>query len=417
MGLIPGDWDIATSALPEQVKRLFDKTVDTGIKHGTVTVLLKEVIEAEGNESYELTTFRIDGKYEDFRRPAEVEFSGSLYEDLARRDFTINAIAWHPDAGLKDPYNGMADIGLGLIRTVGNASERFHEDALRMLRAVRFSARFGFSLHEDVISAMRENNELIKNISSERIREELTGILVSQRPERFKVLCDTGLLGHILPEVELCFKTPQHNPYHMYNVGEHSLAAVGAIESDPCLRWTMLLHDIGKPPTRTTDEKGIDHFYGHALSSISLSKNIMERLRFDNHSIRRILRLIKYHDTFWKATCVDVRKAVAVVGKENFPDLLKVKVADKMGQSPEFRQKGLDYVNRLHFMYDETINERCCTNLGELDIDGNDLMSLGVEQGKEIRELLEKLLAIVIEHPEVNKRLKLMEIVQKIRNL
>ncbi len=410
LGLLPGDWDVATSAVPLQVKGLFEKTVDTGIKHGTVTV----IIDGEG---FEVTTFRLDGAYEDFRHPSEVIFSSSLEEDLSRRDFTMNAMAWHPDMGIRDPFGGMRDISLGIIRTVGAAGARFREDALRMLRAVRFSARFGFTLQDDVLKGMTDNSSLIEKISCERIREELTGILVSDRPERLSLLMDTGILHHILPEVENCFKTPQNNPYHVFNVGEHSLVAAASIKNDPCLRWTMLMHDIGKPRTWTTDEKGIDHFHGHTVSSIELATAIMDRLKFDNKSIRRIIKLIKYHDTFIKPTCVDMRKAVSIIGRDDFPDLLKVKIADKMAQSPQFREKGLDYVKRLGFLYEETIKGKCCTSLGELEIDGHDLIEQGFEEGRRLKEILDQLLSIVIEDPNLNKRLKLIEIAQELRNI
>ncbi|NTV90427.1 MAG: HD domain-containing protein [Clostridiales bacterium] len=415
LGLIPGDWDIATSADPLTVKALFDKTIDTGIKHGTVTVLLPANKSGDARNkacgSYEVTTFRLDGLYEDFRHPVEVVFSGSLEEDLSRRDFTINAMAWHPDKGLTDPFGGMADISRETIRTVGAAGDRFKEDALRMLRAVRFSARFGFRLHEELLNGMKHNCSLIEKISKERIREELNGILFSDRPERLSHLMETGILHYILPELESCFNTPQNNPYHLFNVGEHSLVAAAAIENDLCLRWTMLLHDIGKPWTWTTDTDGIDHFHGHPGSSVELSLGIMRRLRFDNKSMQRIIRLVRYHDYFIKPEPEGVRKAMALIGSDIFQDLLKVKAADKLAQSPEFRAMGLDYVRRLGELYAETIKNGYCTSIRELAVNGHDLLSAGIPKGSEVKDTLTRLLNLVLEHPELNDKTRLLSLV------
>jgi tRNA nucleotidyltransferase (CCA-adding enzyme) len=415
MGTEPGDWDLATSATPLQVKGLFKKTVDTGLKHGTVTVLLSE--DDKDVDKVEITTFRVDGTYEDNRHPDHVTFTGSITEDLSRRDFTINAMAYHPTSGLIDPFMGVADIKDKIIKTVGNAGDRFREDALRMLRAVRFAARFDFELHDDVITGMEENGSLIKNISMERIRDELSGIIMSDHPEKISVLRDTGIMRHILPELEACYATPQNNPYHVYNAGEHIIKAVSLIEKDFCLRWAMLLHDIGKPTTRTTDESGIDHFYYHVEEGIKLAAAIMERLRFDNKSIKKITKLIKYHDTFIKPTCVSLRKAVSKMGKEIFPDLLKVKLADKLAQNPKYSQKSVDYINRLRFLYEKMLENKCCTSLKELAINGDDLLRLGFRQGKQIKTILDKILEAVIEEPELNKKEILIDMAMEIRNL
>jgi len=397
MGFKPKDWDIATSAVPSAVKELFPKTVDTGLRHGTVTVLLDR-------EAFEVTTFRIDGRYEDNRRPEYVKFTNQIEEDLRRRDFTINAMAWNEEKGLIDPFGGMRDIAAKCIRCVGNPAERFHEDALRMLRAVRFAARLGFMLAPDTKKGIAENSGLIAHISSERIREELTGILTARYPMEFLILKDTGLLRWILPEVDACFEIRQNNPHHVYNVGEHSLHAVAAIENEACLRWTMLLHDIGKAVTRTTDDKGIDHFYGHVGKSVEMAEDILRRLKFDNRSTNRILRLIRFHDRDIDMQPAAVARAVNEIGEDIFMDLLKVKRADKSAQNPEDLKKGLEMIGRIEEIYLQLLERNSCLKLKDLAINGEDLISMGFREGPEIGRTLSELLDRVLRDPCLNDR-------------
>ncbi len=257
LGKEPDDWDITTSAKPEEIKKLFDRTIDTGIQHGTVTVML-------GKEGFEVTTYRIDGKYEDSRHPKDVTFTINLKEDLRRRDFTINAMAYNPKDGLIDLYEGMQDIERGLIRCVGDAKERFTEDALRMMRAVRFSAQLGYTIEEKTKAAVRELAPSIRNISAERIQTELVKLMVSAHPDYLRTAYETGITGQILPEFDVCMKTEQNNPHHCYSVGEHILHTLSYVEANKALRLAMLLHDIGKPSTLTVDEEGITHNHGHA---------------------------------------------------------------------------------------------------------------------------------------------------------
>jgi len=279
LGRTPNDWDITTNALPQHIKSIFEKTYDTGIRHGTVSV-------AVDGENIEVTTYRIDGGYSDHRRPDSVKFTSNLKEDLARRDFTINAIAYHPEEGLVDYFEGLKDLESGVIRAVGDAEQRFHEDALRMLRTIRFSAQLGFNIERATFDAIARSAGLIKNISSERIRDEINKILISQNPMYFDYLYETGLLHHIIPELTVCYQTRQNNPYHVYNVAGHIMHTVNSVKNTSILRWTMLLHDIGKPSQMTTDDKGIDHFYGHQEVSAELADVILNRLRFDKDSIR-----------------------------------------------------------------------------------------------------------------------------------
>lgn len=402
LGRIPEDWDIATNALPQDVKALFEKTVDTGLKHGTVTVILDD-------STFEVTTFRIDGSYKDGRHPDKVEFVRRIEDDLSRRDFTINAMAWNEESGIVDPFDGINDINSRLIKTVGDPYERFCEDALRMLRAVRFAVILGFDIHTDTLRAIKENKSLISNVSSERIREELNGILVSDNPVNPLIIWETGLLEIIMPELEACFKTPQHNPHHVYNVGEHCLRSAFAAENDKCLRWAMLLHDTGKAVTRFTDGKGIDHFYGHPKKSVMIAGEILKRMKFDNNSINKILRLIKFHDLDIAPDMEAVAKAVVMVGQDIFSDLLKVKRADKLAQSPSYRRKGLDYIDSVEKIYFELKAKKCCLKLKDLEVNGRDLINIGFKEGKEVGRTLSELLGMVLKNPELNEKKILLE--------
>lgn len=253
LGRTPSDWDITTSATPEEVKSLFSHTVDTGIQHGTVTVML-------GHEGFEVTTYRIDGEYEDARHPKEVAFTLSLREDLKRRDFTINAMAYNEESGLVDLFGGAQDLERGVIRCVGDPGERFREDALRMFRAVRFAAQLGFSVEKNTAGAISELAGSLARISAERIQTELVKLLVSPHPEEMRQIYELGISDVVLPEFSVMMETPQNNPHHMYSVGEHTIKALQLIPEDKVLRLTMLLHDVAKPPCRITDRKGIDHF-------------------------------------------------------------------------------------------------------------------------------------------------------------
>jgi len=404
LGKVPKDWDITTNAKPDEVKKMFDKTIDTGLKHGTVTVVLN-------SQNFEITTYRIDGQYSDNRRPDTIEFTSSLKDDLSRRDFCMNSIAYHHETGFFDPFCGVEDIEKHFIRTVGKPDERFNEDALRMLRAVRFSSQLGFDVDEAIIQSMRINNNLINNISQERIREELTKILISGNPEKFQILLKTGLLRHIIPEFEACFDTDQNNPYHVYNVAQHTLKAVAQIDEEPVLRWTMLLHDIGKPLTKTIDEEGIGHFYGHPVQSEQFAENILKRLKFDNNSIAKICRLVRYHDRLIEPNIKAVRKAIFSIGEDIFPDLLKVKEADVRAQNPQFIDERIEIIESIRSIYNEIVSEQQCMSLKDLAINGGDLIKLGFAPGKQIGIILNRLLYEVLENPEINTRDELVQLV------
>jgi len=406
IGREPGDWDIATNAVPEEIKQLFSKTVDTGIKHGTVTIIVD-------GDCFEATTYRIDGEYLDFRKPETVSFTSSIEEDLSRRDFTINAIAYNPSTGVIDPFHGVLDIENRIIRTVGDPDRRFGEDALRMLRAVRFSAQLGFSVDFGTLKSIESNCKLIENISSERIRDELTKVLISDDPFRFSLLMDTKLIKYTLPEFEPCFTTVQNNPYHAYDVAKHTLHSVANIENDRILRWTMLFHDMGKPGMKSTDEKGIDHFYNHQQLSVKLSKSAMLRLKFDRKAMDRILLLVRCHDMHVKTDHKAVRKAMSKVGEDLFEDLLKVMEADKKAQNPRLLEERKERFSRLWEIYRDIKAKGQCVSLKTLAVNGDDLIDMGIKPGKKIKELLNNLLDKVIEKPELNNRETLLALLRQ----
>ena len=399
LGRTPGDWDITTSARPEQVKQLFRRTIDTGIQHGTVTVMLDK-------EGFEVTTYRVDGKYEDSRHPKEVTFTPNLEEDLKRRDFTINAMAYNETEGLIDIFGGMADIEAKLIRCVGNPEERFGEDALRMMRAIRFSAQLGYEIHEDTIDAIRKLAPSLQKISAERIQVELTKLLTSAHPDTLREAYEYGITKVILPEFDAMMETPQKHKHHKYSVGEHTLHALMEIAPEKNLRYAMLLHDIGKPQTLTVDEDGTTHFHGHPAAGEEIARKILRRLRFDNDTVSVVTRLVRYHD-YGNGVTPDlriVRRAVNKIGEDIFPLLLPVRRADILAQSEYMRTEKLENLELWKTLYQEMILKKQCVSLKTLAVTGRDLIAMGMKPGRELGEILQKLLELVLEHPEWNTR-------------
>ncbi|MDD6212912.1 MAG: CCA tRNA nucleotidyltransferase [Clostridiales bacterium] len=401
LGRQPEDWDITTSATPYQVKSLFHRTIDTGIQHGTVTVLMHK-------STYEVTTYRIDGMYEDGRHPKDVSFTTSLAEDLKRRDFTINAMAYHPDEGIIDLYHGLDDLKNKEIRAVGVAEERFQEDALRILRAIRFSAQLNFTIEENTLAAIRSFAERLTMISRERIQVELQKLLKSNHPEKFLLLYDTGITAILFPEFDQMMEMPQNNPYHCYTVGIHTLETLRAVPADPILRWTALLHDVGKLETKTTDENGVDHFYGHAAVSAQFAHHFLRELRFDNHTIDMVTLLVRYHDIYLDLTKKCIRRAMSRAGAENFPLLLHIARADAQAKSTYGQEILLPKYDEVEKLYWEIMEDQDCTSLKTLAVTGRDLIAAGLEPGKKIGEILNHLLELVLEHPEWNTKEELM---------
>lgn len=397
LGRVPADWDITTSASPMEVKQLFPRTVDTGIQHGTVTVML-------GHEGFEVTTYRVDGEYEDCRHPKEVQFTKSLIEDLKRRDFTMNAMAYNEEEGLVDEFDGIGDLKRGVIRCVGNAEERFTEDALRMLRAVRFSAQLGFVLEENTRAAIGTLCGNLKKVSAERIRVELVKMLVSPHPEKLRDAWETGMTRIMLPEFDRCMACAQNNPHHVYSVGEHTIHAIQEAEADSILRLTMLLHDFGKPAVKTTDENGIDHFKGHQAVSEELAEDILKRLKFDNETIRQVKKLVYFHDYHPALTAAGVRRAANKIGGELFPLYLKVQRADILAQNPATQEEKLAVLAEVQRLYEKILEEQNCFTLKQLAVTGKDLMEIGIPAGPGLGEMLSRLLELVIEEPERNEK-------------
>lgn len=405
LGRKPDDWDITTSATPMQIKALFRRTIDTGIQHGTVTVMLDK-------EGFEVTTYRIDGKYEDSRHPKEVLFTPNLREDLKRRDFTINAMAYNEKEGIVDLFGGMEDLRLGRICCVGDAEARFREDALRIMRAVRFSAQLGYEIEEKTAGAIVKLAPALKKISAERIQTELVKLVTSPNPDFLRIAYRYGVTKIILPEFDRAMETKQKHPHHCYSVGEHILCSMKEIAPEKVLRLSMLFHDLGKPQTKTVDENGTDHFHGHAAVSEKLAEEILRRLRFDNDTIRQVTRLVYYHDYGNGVSPTDtiVRRALNQIGEELFPLFLQVRQADLKAQSlyqREIKQANLD---AWILKYEEIRRRKDCVSLKTLAVTGSDLIENGMKPGKEIGETLNKMLQIVLEDPKKNQKETLLSL-------
>ena len=397
----PDDWDITTSATPYQVKELFSKTVDTGLQHGTVTVMVHGV-------GYEVTTYRIDGEYEDGRHPKEVQFTSNLTEDLKRRDFTINAMAYSKDRWLIDEFGGMQDLQRKIIRCVGDPWQRFGEDALRILRAVRFAAQLGFEIEENTKKAIVELAPTLSKISAERIQTETVKLLMSDRPEMWRSVYDLGITRIIMPEFDAIMETPQNTPHHMYNVGEHTLKALSLTEKDRILRLTMLLHDIGKASMRTTDANGVDHFKGHGPAGKEIAKKILRRLKFDNDTIAQVTHLIYWHDYRPAPEEKAVRRAIHKVGEDLFPLFLKVQRADNLAQSMYLREEKLARIDGVEKLYHEIMEKHQCVSLKTLAVTGRDLIAEGMKPGPQMGAVLQELLEMVLDQPEMNEKEKLL---------
>lgn len=401
LGRVPNDWDITTSADPYTVKGLFRRTIDTGLKHGTVTVLM-------GDEQYEVTTYRIDGDYTDGRHPDSVTYTSQLSEDLRRRDFTINAMAYHPDDGLVDLFGGIDDLNAGIIRCVGDAEDRFGEDALRMMRAIRFAAQLGYNIEEETYTAIIKLHRNLEKISAERIRVEMDKLLVSDHPYMFKLFYETKLTSVFMPEFDKAMETAQNHPHHIYDVGEHILHSLEYTDNDKILRLTMLFHDIAKPNMLEIDEDGITHFKGHPAVSGSMAKDIMKRLKYDNATIDLVSELAACHDRRVEETAKGVRRVLNKLSEGAFPLLLKVKYADTMAQSTFKREEKLATLEKLKSIYEEVLASNECFRLSDLVIKGKDLIAYGISPGPMLGTILNNMLEDVLENPEHNDAAYLM---------
>ena len=393
----PHDYDIATSAHPEIVMSLFERTIDTGIKHGTVTVIINKT-------GYEVTTFRLDGNYNDGRHPESVEFVNSVYVDCSRRDFTINSMMYGYDGETIDFFGGVADIERKLIRCVGEPEKRFMEDALRMLRAVRFCATLSFELSPDVEKAIKKCSMLIRRVSNERIFEELNKILLSPNPDYIRMLHKLGLLQYIIPQLDICFGEAQRNKYHVYDVGEHIMQAVKNAPCNLTLRWAALLHDVGKPVCSSTDSAGIIHFYGHHRESVRIAVDVLHKLHMDKETIKNISVLIENHDVRVEPSMPAVKRMMARTGDVLFEQLMELQRADNMAKNPvHFAEKNVKICAAMD-IYRRILAEGQPYLVSHLMINGRDLQKIGYKPGRQIGDTLKALIDEVIIDPRLNNR-------------
>ncbi|UYZ37029.1 polynucleotide adenylyltransferase [Clostridium beijerinckii] len=404
LGKEPKDWDITTNAKPLEVVELFDKVILTGLKHGTVTVMLNK-------ESYEITTYRSDGEYEDNRHPKEVKFVSSLKEDLARRDFTINSMAYNDISGLVDYFNGVEDLGKKIIRTVGDPRKRFDEDALRMLRAIRFSAQLDFTIDRLTLNSIKELKDNIRNISKERVREEFNKILLNN-PRKIEILRECGILEYIVPGISKIYNLNKNNSCHSHDLYNHTIIATETVESQIYLRLSMLFHDFGKACIIRTDENDILHCSSYSKESSRIANEILKYLKYDNNIINKVTLLIQYHD-YRMDNKVSIKKLLREIDIDLFKDLIKIQRADILAQDSKYSEKHLINLDEAENILNEIIHNDECFNLKNLKINGGDLLSLGFNKGKEIGEMLNYLLDIVIENPKLNEKRELVKLVMK----
>ncbi len=395
LGRKANDWDITTNAAPLTVKSLFRRTIDTGIQHGTVTVM-------DGDEGYEVTTYRIDGLYEDGRHPKEVTFTSDLTEDLRRRDFTINAMAYSERTGLVDVFGGISDLQAGYIRCVGEAKERFSEDALRILRAVRFASQLNFTIDPGTAQAAAELAPTLEKISAERIHDELQKILISDHPERLKEAYELGITAVVLPEFDRIMQ--QSLSRGCANVGEHTLLAMQQIRPERVLRWTMLVHDFGKPFCSVTGEDGRLHFPEHAQKSAELADTVLNRLKSDRQTQRQVHALAACHTDKPEAEAVQVRRMASRVGSDTFALYLEVKRADILAGTPELKEERLTWLEETERIWQEILERQDPLTVKDLAVTGRDLIREGIQPGRQMGALLETLLDAVLEDPACNVR-------------
>ena len=404
----PKDYDIATSATPDQTISLFEKTIPTGLQHGTVTVVIE-------NENFEVTTYRTESEYIDNRHPEKVEFVKNIKEDLSRRDFTINAFAYNHKKCLLDFFEGKSDLKNKIIRAVGNSDIRFNEDALRMLRAIRFSSQLDFDIDKDTLSNIEKNNLLINNISFERIRDEISKILISNNPRKGLILLkNTGLLTNIIPEFKDTFGFMEKNPHHFEDVFEHSLSVLEKTPSILTVRLAALLHDIGKPSCFHLDEKGIGHFYGHNIKSEEISRKILNRLRFDNKTIKETLKLIREHmNVLDNPNNSNIKRLITRVGLDSIENLYSLQEADIL--SLKDPSVATHKIVKMREVTNNILISKEPLSLKDLAITGNDLINeLGLNKGKIIGDVLKKLFNIILDYPDLNNKADLLKEAKKI---
>lgn len=395
LGFTPKDYDVTTNARPDEIKDVFReyRTIDTGVKFGTVTVI------SEGNP-IEVTTYRIDGDYNDNRRPEFVSFTSNLIEDLKRRDFTVNAMAFNNKTGLIDLFDGQSDLKNGIIRAIGNPDERFNEDGLRIMRALRFASRYDFKIEEKTSESIHKLRNLLSNISVERIASEMNRLICGKCESVLREFPD--ILSVFIPEISDCVGFEQHTKYHNRDVYEHIIASVIAIEPIKHLRLAMLFHDIAKPQYFKMDEKGAGHFFGHANGSCKIAERVLKQLKYDNETINKVTELVKHHDIVIENRENLIKRYLNRFGEELFFDLVSVHIADDAGKSPEYQNRIKEYTKVIETTK-RIISEQECFSLKNLDINGSDIKKLGFS-GKDIGDVLNLLLEKVIDGDIENRK-------------
>lgn len=409
LGRTPNDWDICTSAKPNDVINIFSQdyhVIETGLKHGTVTVAINKI-------PYEVTTFRIDGEYTDSRHPDSIEFTGDITKDLARRDFTINAMAYNDKIGIVDVFGGMADCENKIIRCVGNAKKRFEEDALRILRAVRFASQLGFGIEQDTQKEIHALKQSLVHISAERINAEFCKIITG------KCACTIlneykSVFAEIIPDIQPMFRFEQHNFHHIYDVWGHTLKALEQAPPDLTIRLAVFFHDIAKPLCFSKSDDGMGHFYGHAKISADMTRKILADLKFDNDTIKNVTELIYYHDSEIMPENKYVKRWLGKIGEVQFKRLLNVKRCDTRGLAPQFIEERLEKFDYIEKLAEEVLSKQECFSMKSLNINGRDLIKLGMTPGKRMGEILNTLLNRVVDGEIPNDRNTLIREAKKL---
>ena len=398
LGLTPYDWDICTSAKPEEIKCCFEdfNTFDTGIKHGTISIVIDK-------EVFEVTTFRIDGEYTDNRHPESVTFTDNITKDLARRDFTINAMAYNESQGLVDPFDGKTDLKNKLIRSVRNPDERFNEDALRIIRALRFASCYNLSIEEQTSASILKNAQLLSNIAVERISAEFNRLICGDGAEEI-LNKYRDVFAVFVPEIVPMFDYDQHTKHHNRDLWKHTTHSVASVDATVLLRITMLLHDLGKPNACKRDPDGTSHFKGHPKHSAKMAEEILRRLRYPADFIEKCITLIIYHDVRFSGTKRQIKHVMNAIGEDCVELLLKVQRADIMAQSNYKHQEKLDKLDLACSIFKEILAEQSCFTLKQLEINGNDLINLGINDGRKIGSILKILLSLVIDEKIKNNK-------------
>ena len=402
-GKTPHDYDIATSATPDEICAVFsgERLIETGLQHGTVTVLLS-------GEPLEITTYRQDGAYSDGRHPDEVVFSRNLSDDLSRRDFTVNAMAFHPTRGVTDLFSGQADLKAGVLRAVGEPRVRFSEDALRVLRGLRFAAQHGFSIEPQTAAAMRAMRDTLSPVSAERIYAEMTAFLCGKDVTRV-LLTFPEIVCAVVPELKDTVGFSQNNRHHIHTVYAHIARVVGNVPATPALRWAALLHDCGKPACATVDAAGESHFTGHPQESAQRAEAVLSRLRADNRTKAAALELIELHDLRTPPTEKAVKRLLSKVGETRFFELCDLATADRKAQNPAFFAPSKAREDAVRDLGKKLLSEQSCLSLAELAVSGDDLLSAGIPAGKELGDTLRRLLDLVLDGECENAKEELLK--------